>query len=130
MIIVSVNPASTSVFLLVDFITRGMAEEHRKKEDSENLEKEETFLIGSWINKLGLFQLDMDDNMSIHIMIHWYSQLLRCAAILHHVTHGNILVVTRFFMVKIDGVICVSWIIIMDGIKNKQEEKSEKNIYI
>ena len=36
---VSVNPASTLVFLLVDFITRSMADAHRKRQKWANLEK-------------------------------------------------------------------------------------------
>jgi len=125
---VFVIPASTPGFLLVDFITRGMAEAARKREEWANLEKEETFLIGSCINELGLIQLDKDDNISVHHMVHCCSRLLRCAATLRHLTHGNHLVVARFYMVKSDGVICVPWDLVMDGINENQEEKPAKNI--
>ena len=124
--IVSVNPASTSVFLLVDFITRGMAEEHRKKEDSENLEKEETFLIGSCINELGLIQLDKDDNISVHHMVHCCSRLLRCADTLRHLTHGNHLVVARYYMVRSDGVICIPWDLVLDLLAGEGETSTRQ----
>ena len=125
---VFVIPASTPGFLLVDFISRGMAEAARKREEWASLEKEETFLIGSCINELGLIQLDKDDNISVHHMVHCCSRLLRCAATLRHLTHGNHLVVARFYMVKSDGVICVPWDLVMDGINDDQNEKPTKNI--
>ena len=124
---VFVIPASTPGFLLVEFITKGMAEAERRMETWANLEKEEAFLISSCINELGLIQLDKDDNISVHHMVHCCSRLLRCAATLRHLTHGNHLVVARFFMVKSDGVICVPWDLVMDGI-TETETKKEKNI--
>ena len=51
----------------------------------------------------------------------------RCAATLRHLTHGNHLVVARFFMVKSDGVICVPWDLVIDGIDEK-ETKVNKNV--
>ena len=53
-----VIPASTPGFLLMEFITGGLAEADRKREEWVNLEKEEAFLISSCINELGLIQLD------------------------------------------------------------------------
>ena len=53
-----VIPASTPGFLLMEFITGGLAEADRRREEWVNLEKEEAFLISSCINELGLIQLD------------------------------------------------------------------------
>ena len=124
---VFVIPASTPGFLLMDFITRGMEEADRKMVEWASLEKEETFLIASCINELGLIQLDKDDNISVHHMVHCCTRLLRCAPSLRHLTHGNHLVVARYYMVKSDGVICVPWDLVMEGLQEK-EEKQKKNI--
>ncbi len=124
---VFVIPASTPGFLLIEFISKGMTEARRRLSEWESLEKEETFLIGSCINELGLIQLDKDDNISVHHMVHCCSRLLRCAATLRHLTHGNHLVVARYYMVKSDGVICVPWDLVIDGIEDTGH-KPDKNI--
>jgi len=116
---VFIIPASTPGFLLIEFLSKGMAEADRKMEVWADLEKEETFLIGSCINELGLIQLDKDDNISAHHMVHCCSRLLKCASTLRHLTHGNHLVVARYYMVKSDGVICVPWDLVTDGISQK-----------
>ena len=53
-----VIPASTPGFLMMEFITGGLAEADRRRQEWVNLEKEEAFLISSCINELGLIQLD------------------------------------------------------------------------
>jgi len=125
---VFIIPASTPGFLLVEFISKGMAEADRKMEVWADLEKEETFLIGSCINELGLIQLDKDDNISAHHMVHCCSRLLKCAPTLRHLTHGNHLVIARYYMVKSDGVICVPWDLVMDGISQKDGDNGNQPI--
>lgn len=125
---VFIIPASTPGFLLIEFISKGLGEARRLSQEWASLEKEEQFLIGSCINELGLIQLDKDDNISVHHMVHCCSRLLRCAATLRHLTHGNHLVVARYYMVKSDGVICVPWDLVIDGLDDDANNKPDKNI--
>ena len=74
---VFVLPASTPGFLIVDFITRGLQEAERRMSEWASMEREETFLVSSCINELGLIQLDKDDNISVKHMVHCCSRLLK-----------------------------------------------------
>ena len=42
-----------------------------------------------------------------------------------YLTHGNHLVVARYFMVKSDGVICVPWDLVMDLLPEEKEGKKK-----
>ena len=127
---VFVLPASTPGFLIVVFITKGLQEADRRMSEWASMEKEEAFLISSCINELGLIQLDKDDNISVRHMVHCCSRLLRFAAKLRHLTHGNHLVVARYYMVKSDGVICLPWDLVIDGLEEAQEEKKEHVLHL
>ena len=127
---VFVLPASTPGFLIVDFISKGMEEAERRMSEWASMEKEETFLISSCINELGLIQLDKDDNISVRHMVHCCSRLLKYASKLRHLTHGNHLVVARYYMVKSDGVICLPWDLVIDGLDQTTEEKPGQVLHL
>ena len=45
-------------------------------------------------------------------------------------THGNHLVVARYYMVKSDGVICLPWDLVIDGLEEAQEEKQGQVLHL
>jgi len=112
---VFVIPASTPGFLIVDFISKGMSEAMFRMSETADMAVEEAFLVSACINELGLIQLDRDDSITIKHMVSCCSRLLRSAGRMRHLTHGNHLVVTRYYMVKSDGIICLPWDLVLDG---------------
>ena len=66
-------------------------------------------LIIKCINELGLIQLDRDDSLDSGTMIQCCSRLLQAAPTIRHLTHGNHIVVSRYYSVNSDGVICIPW---------------------
>ena len=49
---------------------------------------------------------------------------------MRHLTHGNHLVVARYYMVKSDGVICLPWDLVIDGLENTKEQKQEHVLHL
>ena len=117
---VFIIPASTPGFLIVEFISKGMSEALQRMSESASMVVEEAFLVSACINELGLIQLDRDDSITSKHMVSCCARLLRSAAKLRHLTHGNHLVVARYYMVKSDGIICIPWDLMLDG---PEEEK-------
>ena len=60
-------------------------------------------------NELGLIQLDRDESLDPKNMVDCCSRLLENASMLRHLTHGNHILVTRYYSVNADGVICIPW---------------------
>jgi hypothetical protein len=50
-----------------------------------------------------------DDSITKAQMIHCCKLLARHAHRLRHLTHGSHIIVTRYYMVKSDGTICIPW---------------------
>jgi len=120
-------PASTPGFLLIDFITKGMPEALQRMSEFASLVVEEAFLVSACINELGLIQLDRDDSISSKHMVSCCSRLLNAASRLRHLTHGNHLVVARYYMVKSDGVICIPWDLVLDiGSETQRKPAAER----
>jgi len=112
---VFIIPASTPGFLIVDFISKGMSEAMFRMSEAADMVVEEAFLVSACINELGLIQLDRDDSITIKHMVSCCSRLLRSAGRMRHLTHGNHLVVARYYMVKSDGIICIPWDLVLDS---------------
>ena len=70
---------------------------------------EELNLIIKCINELGLIQLDRDESLFSKNVIECCEKLLHNASKLRHLTHGNHIVITRYYSVNSDGVICIPW---------------------
>ena len=70
---------------------------------------QELNLVIKCINELGLIQLDRDDSLESQNMIECCSRLLQSASNIRHLTHGNHIVVSRYYSVNADGVICIPW---------------------
>jgi len=124
---VFVLPSSTPGFLIVEFLTGGLEEASRRMNEARSVKSEEANLIFRCINELGLIQLDRDDMISPQQMISCCSSLLKAASRIRYLTHGNHLVVARYYMVRSDGVICIPWDLVLDllpgeGEPTKQEE--------
>ena len=96
-------------FLLVRFITNHLSESRHLMSTIEARNLEESGLVIRCINDLGLIQLDRDDSLSSDAMVDSCNRLLSSASLIRHLTHGNHLVVTRFFSVMSDGRICIPW---------------------
>jgi len=123
---VFILPASTPGFLVVEFLTGGMEEAARRARHARSLKVEEENLVYKCINELGLIQLDRDEMISPAQMVACCSRLLKAAARIRYLTHGNHLVVARYYMVKRDGVICIPWDLVMDLLPGEQEAKEER----
>jgi len=106
---VFIAPASCPGFLLVDFITKGMDEARVRMRESESEVHYEQHVVTRCVNELGLIQLDKDDSITSNNMITCCNKLLREVGRLRHLTHGNHLMVTRFYSVTSDGIMCVPW---------------------
>ncbi|XP_023348876.1 T-cell activation inhibitor, mitochondrial [Eurytemora carolleeae] len=102
-------PASTPGFLIVEFISDSIEEARRRIRDHVSHKQEETRLITSCINELGLIQLDKEDSITTTQMIVCCSAMLGRIHKLRHLTHGIHIIVSRYYMVKSDGVICIPW---------------------
>jgi len=123
---VFIIPASTPGFLIVDFISKGMSEAMLRMSEAASMVVEEAFLVSACINELGLIQLDRDDSITTKHMVSCCARLLRSAARLRHLTHGNHLVVARYYMVKSDGIICIPWDLVLDGPEEEERRPRER----
>ena len=94
---------------MVRFITKHLSESRSLMATIEARNLEESSLIIRCVNELGLIQLDRDDSLSSEAMIDCCRRLLSSASFIRHLTHGNHLVVTRFYSVMSDGRICIPW---------------------
>merc|ERR1711864_38582 len=94
-----------------------------------SLTVEEARLVSRCINELGLIQMDRDDSLAPRHMVVCCKKLLKFAPKLRHLTHGNHLIVARYYMVKSDGVICIPWdLVIADtNVNNSEGEKDDSN---
>jgi len=115
-------PASCPGFLLMDFITKGMEEAKQRMICASSVVQQEDLLVIKCINELGLIQLDRDDSITSQNMIICCTNLLKEAAKMRHLTHGNHLTVTRYYSVNQDGVICIPWDLTF-GNDEKQEAR-------
>ena len=102
-------PASCPGFLLIPFINENLKAAEKLLAKVEEDRFEELKLIIKCINELGLIQLDRDDSLDSKTMIQCCEKLLQNASHFRHLTHGNHIVVTRYYSVNSDGVICIPW---------------------
>ena len=124
---VFVLPSSTPGFLIVEFLTGGLHEASRRMLEAKSVKSEETNLIFRCINELGLIQLDRDDMISPQQMIFCCSRLLKAASRIRFLTHGNHLVVARYYMVRSDGVICIPWDLVLDLLAGEGEANTRQD---
>ena len=102
-------PASCPGFLLVPFINDHMDKARELMSQVEENKFQELNLVIKCINELGLIQLDRDDSLDSKNMIECCTRLRENASQFRHLTHGNHILVTRYFSVNADGVICIPW---------------------
>jgi len=102
-------PASCPGFLLIPFINENLKAAEKLLGNVEEHRLEELNLIIKCINELGLIQLDRDESLDSKTMIECCTRLLKNAPKFRHLTHGNHIVVTRYYSVNHDGVICIPW---------------------
>eukprot|EP00088_Acartia_fossae_P032616 TRINITY_DN3337_c0_g1_i1.p1 TRINITY_DN3337_c0_g1~~TRINITY_DN3337_c0_g1_i1.p1 ORF type:complete len:512 (-),score=88.29 TRINITY_DN3337_c0_g1_i1:290-1825(-) len=120
-------PASTPGFLIIEFITNSMQEATTRLQDKVSLAKEEGRVVSLCMNELGLIQLDKDFSITSQQMIYCCNAMLGRVHLLRHLTHGSHIIVTRYYMVKSDGVICIPWDIKFtdsQGAKDRQHQGS------
>ena len=103
-----VAPASCPGPLLVQYIDDHMQEAAKRIEASAAASVQEDELTIKCINELGLIQFDRDSSLD-GLTIECLERLLHYASNIRHLTHGNHLMLTRFYSVLSDGVICVPW---------------------
>lgn len=70
---------------------------------------EEERLRDRCVREFGLIQLDSDDSLASRDMIECCTRLLQNAAAIRHLTHGNHVVVTSYYAVTVDGIMCIPW---------------------
>ena len=104
----------------------GMSEAMYRMSEAANMVVEEAFLVSSCINELGLIQLDRDDSIHTKHMVSCCTRLLRSASRLRHLTHGNHLIVARYYMVKSDGVICIPWDLVLDTNSDDEDKRTKE----
>jgi len=102
-------PASCPGFLLVPFINENMEIAKEKMARVQEDQMAELNLMIQCINQLGLIQLDRDDSLDTQSVIQCCSRLLKSAPDIRHLTHGNHILVTRYYSVNSDGIICIPW---------------------
>jgi len=122
-------PASTPAFLILEFISASLEEASRRMKEYVSLAQEEQHLRTSCLNDLGLIQLDREDSISSSQMIRCCTAVLGRVNQLRHLTHGSHIIVSRYYMVKSDGVICVPWDLRF-GDEDEQDKRSEPNIHL
>ncbi len=71
--------------------------------------EEESLLMSRCVRELGLIQLDGDDSLASKDMIECCTRLLQNAESIRHLTHGNHVVVTKYYAVTVDGIMCIPW---------------------
>ena len=101
-------PASCPGFVLVKYIDNHMNQAYERLKAAEKSSVEEESLTIRCINELGLIQLDRDSSLD-EVMVDCCQRLLGSAPMLRHLTHGNHLMITRYYSVLSDGVICIPW---------------------
>ena len=82
------------------------------KEKMERVKEDqltELNLMIQCINQLGLIQLDRDESLDSNSVIECCKRLLKSAPDIRHLTHGSHILVTRYYSVNSDGIICIPW---------------------
>ena len=60
-------------------------------------------------------------------MIFCCSRLLKAASRIRFLTHGNHLVVARYYMVRSDGVICIPWDLVLGLLAGEGEANTRQD---
>lgn len=102
-------PASCPGFLLIPFINENMDLAKEKMARVKGDQLTELTLMIKCINQLGLIQLDRDDSLDTNSVIECCTRLLKSAPDIRHLTHGNHILVTRYYSVNSDGIVCIPW---------------------
>merc|ERR1711962_1810661 len=102
-------PCCMSGDQLVDFITNNRVEATTRIHQAEHIRKEEIRLISRCMEELGLIRMDRHDSVTPKQMIHCCNSLLGNLGQIRHLTHGSHIIVSRYYMVQSDGIICIPW---------------------
>ena len=94
---------------MIPFINENMEIAKEKMARVQEDQMAELNLMIQCINQLGLIQLDRDDSLDTQSVIQCCSRLLKSAPDIRHLTHGNHILVTRYYSVNSDGIICIPW---------------------
>ncbi len=106
---VFVVPANCPAFLLVKFFSDHLAEAREKMAEAEQARGEEESLTARCSEELGLIELGRADGVDAASMIECCVRLLQEGPRIRHLTHGNSLLVAKYYSVLADGVVCVPW---------------------
>ena len=98
-----------SGFLLIPFMDENMDLAKEKMARVKGDQLTELTLMIKCINQLGLIQLDRDDSLDTNSVIECCTRLLKSAPDIRHLTHGNHILVTRYYSVNSDGIVCIPW---------------------
>lgn len=102
-------PASCPAFLLIDFISKHMAEAQLKMEEYKRMRREEWKLYDSCMTELGLTSLNKDDNVTPDLMVQCCNRLLESNNSLRHYLRNCRLRISHYYSILQDGEICIPW---------------------
>ena len=102
-------PANCPGFLLAGFISDHLEEARRRLSRVEQEAEEELALQTRCLNELGLVGLEREESIGGGCMVECCTRLLQNAGHVRHLTHGNCVLVTRYYAVQADGSVCIPW---------------------
>ncbi len=106
---VFVVPANCPDFLLVNFISENLVEASRRRQAAREAALREPGVLAKCAEELGLIALEREDGVDAAAMIECCVRLTQAADRFRHLTHGNHLMVAKYYSVSADGVICIPW---------------------
>eukprot|EP00095_Tigriopus_kingsejongensis_P000982 maker-scaffold39_size501901-snap-gene-1.17 protein:Tk00982 transcript:maker-scaffold39_size501901-snap-gene-1.17-mRNA-1 annotation:"cathepsin i" len=100
-----VIPCNTSIPRLVEFVSESMAVATERLDQAEALALREMEIMDACAMELGLVKLEKDVGISSQAMIDSCTRLMQYSADIKHLTHGNHILVDRYYSVESDGTI-------------------------
>ncbi len=104
-----VVPANCPSFLLTKYFSDHLEEAREKMASAEEARSEEEPLVARCADELGLIELGRADGVDTRSMIECCVRLLQEGPRIRHLTHGNSLLVAKYYSVLADGEICIPW---------------------
>ncbi len=117
---VFIVPANCPSFLLTSFFSENLDEARSMTLAARTARREERDLTSKCQSELGLIELGRADGVDAASMIECCVRLLQRAHGLRHLTHGNSLMVTQYYAVLADGMVCIPW----DWVEDDGDERS------
>lgn len=102
-------PCNIAIFRLVEFMSENMDQARQRLDQAEHLAQKELDIMEECALALGLVKLEKDVGITSQSMIECCTRLMQYSAHIRHLTHGNHILVDRYYSVESDGTIVIPY---------------------